>query len=93
VAPTDTVHKGFCRQDEEVFVMNADGTGVQQLTTVPGNDHWPPTWSPDGRQIVYTSDPVTCTHDGNLMTVDVATREVRPFLTPPCECLTAAWRQ
>jgi TolB protein len=26
------------------------------LTNIPGNDHWPPTWSPDGTRIAFTSD-------------------------------------
>jgi Tol biopolymer transport system component len=41
--------------DEEIFVMNADGTGVTQIThnDVADTD---PAWSPDGQQIVFASD-------------------------------------
>jgi Tol biopolymer transport system component len=38
----------------EIFVMNADGTGVTQLTDVPGDDGWP-AWSPDGTRIAFSS--------------------------------------
>ena len=40
--------------DYEVFVMNADGGGVRQLTN---NDDWDyePAWSPDGNQIAFVS--------------------------------------
>ena len=38
--------------DLEVFVMNADGTGVSQLTDNDVNDGWP-VWSPDGRRVVH----------------------------------------
>ena len=46
--PVDTPSQ--CR----IFVMNADGTGAQQLTTTPGE--WTETdfrWSPDGTQIAF----------------------------------------
>ena len=41
--------------DSEISVMNADGTGVRQLTD---NDNWDwdPRWSPNGKKIVFRSD-------------------------------------
>jgi hypothetical protein len=43
--------------DLEVYVMNADGSGVANLTRNPGTDEgWAyPTWSPDGGSIAYPS--------------------------------------
>jgi dipeptidyl aminopeptidase/acylaminoacyl peptidase len=43
------------RGSAEIFVMNADGSGVTQLThdRAVNDDH--PAWSPDGAQIVYAS--------------------------------------
>ncbi|MFQ5578226.1 MAG: TolB family protein, partial [Anaerolineae bacterium] len=36
----------------DIYVINADGTGLQQLTTAPGIDSVP-AWTPDGRQIAF----------------------------------------
>ena len=39
----------------DLFVINADGSGLVQLTSDPGGDG-KPAWSPDGERIVFTSD-------------------------------------
>jgi WD40 repeat protein len=41
--------------DYEICVMNADGTGVKQLTKNSAVDAYP-SWSPDGTQIAFTSN-------------------------------------
>lgn len=41
--------------NQDVYVMNADGTGLVNLTNDPGNDRFD-CWSPDGSQIVFSSD-------------------------------------
>src|SRR5205814_2334939 len=43
----------------EIYVMHADGSAPTRLTSSPGADVQP-TWSPDGRQIAFTSH-----RDGN----------------------------
>jgi TolB protein len=37
---------------EDVYVVNADGSGLRRLTNDPGAD-FDPSWSPDGRRIAY----------------------------------------
>ena len=39
-------------QDNQIYVMNADGSGQRRLTRRPGND-FAPAWSPDGRRIAF----------------------------------------
>jgi TolB protein len=41
--------------NEEIYVMNADGSNVRRLTNHPANDG-SPTWSPSGTQIAFRSD-------------------------------------
>src|SRR5437016_46216 len=41
--------------DADLYVMNADGTGVRQLTNSPGYDGGP-FFSPDGNWVIFRSD-------------------------------------
>jgi len=45
--------------NEEIYVMNSDGSGVTRLTNNLAWDRWP-AWSPDGARIAFDSD-----RDGN----------------------------
>ena len=38
--------------NREIYVMNADGTGVVRLTDNGAGD-WHPAWSPDGGRIAF----------------------------------------
>jgi len=37
----------------ELYVINADGTGLRQLTKIDGTDKLFPRWSPKGLRIVF----------------------------------------
>ncbi|HEX7049665.1 MAG TPA: LpqB family beta-propeller domain-containing protein [Longimicrobiales bacterium] len=44
----------------EIYVMNVDGSGLENLTNDPATDYYP-VWSPDGTKIAFVSD-----RDGNV---------------------------
>jgi Tol biopolymer transport system component len=46
------------RQVHQIFVANANGSGIRQLTNAPDNDADWPAWSPDGRTIAYFDNGV-----------------------------------
>ncbi len=63
--------------DFELYIMNADGTGVEQLTSDTFNN-FSPFWLPTGREVAFVSD-----RDGDLRIykIDVDTRTITGPLT------------
>ncbi len=66
--------------DPEIFVMNADGTGVRQLTH---NTTWDegPAWAPDGTKLAFSSGPSDSEVDIHTMNIDGT--DVRRLTTYP----------
>ena len=76
--------------NEDVYVMDADGSNPRRVTTTPGNDHWPPSWSSDSRRLVYSADGVPAS--GEVATVDLETLEVTLLTDDDAHDLLPAWR-
>ena len=72
---------------QEIFVMNADGTGVRRLTNDPAIDTTP-TWSPSGTTIAFTS-----TRGGRqqIYTMNVDGSGVEVLRIPDGEVDRATW--
>lgn len=60
--------------DAEIYVMDADGSDLRQLTHNDVDDH-SPDWAPDGRRIVYVHE--TGRFNDDLHIVDTVTGAVR----------------
>jgi Tol biopolymer transport system component/predicted Ser/Thr protein kinase len=67
--------------DGGLFVMSATGENVRRLTSFGGD----PAWSPDGREIVFSTEPVTRPYGrqgtSELWAVDVGSGKTRAVLT------------
>lgn len=50
---------------QDLYIMNADGSDIVQVTDDPGYDLWP-AWSPDGGQLAFASN-----HNGNNGNYDI----------------------
>jgi hypothetical protein len=53
----------------DLFLINADGTGLRQLTNTPGVDEIAPRWSPDGTRLVYEQEWMSA-YSGENVTYD-----------------------
>ncbi len=53
-----------------IFLVNIDGTGFQQLTFHPGNDN-SPAWAPDGKSIYFLSQRGNAKGSYNIWSIDL----------------------
>lgn len=79
--------QAYAEGQYHIYTANADGSGLRQLTH--GRfDHREPRWSPDGRDVVFSSD-----RGGSydIWSVDVATRDVSRWTSAPGEEFEPTW--
>jgi Tol biopolymer transport system component len=76
--------------NEDIWVMDADGTHARKVVTTDGNDHWMPTWSPDGRHLIYTADGTE--NEGEIARVDLTTGDVTVLTHNEAHDMMPSWR-
>ena len=71
--------------DQEIYVMNPDGSDQRNLTNDPGDD-FNPDWSPDGKRVAFASNRTGQTHiyvmDANGSNLRQLTTDVKGGLNP-----------
>jgi TolB protein len=50
-------------EDLDLFVINADGTGLRRLTRTPGRPELFPSWDPSGERLAYVRWPLSRSED------------------------------
>jgi TolB protein len=78
--------------ETEIFVMNADGSRLRQVTVNVYDDE-APAWSPDGRKIVFQRDldPVIGQNDYEIFTMKADGTRERQLTSSPGLDLEPAW--
>lgn len=82
-----------------IFVMNLDGSGVQQITQPTGTSHdVSPNYSPDGTHIVFASDRMSSDGSLDIFTMNADGSNIARIATgvtvggcPDVNCVTPAW--
>jgi len=64
--------------DNDIWTVNADGSGLRQLTDTPNRVEFWATWSSDGSEVIFQDNTT-----GKLKAIDVATGTERPVATSP----------
>jgi Tol biopolymer transport system component len=67
----------------QVWVMNADGSGQHQLTSDLTKKDQTPEWSPDGGRIAYTVDVSTTVAGGDIWVMDADGSDQHPITSGP----------
>src|SRR4051794_8112724 len=73
--------------NEDIYLVNADGTDAKNLTNNAAADN-APCWSPDGKRIVFASDRAG---KRDIWVMDAYGTNQKPLTTDPAEERTPQW--
>jgi Tol biopolymer transport system component len=72
---------------KKLYLMNADGSDLHQLTTGDSEEE-SPRWSPDGTRIAYAS---TVNHNTDIYVIDPSTKTITRLTNDPARDSSPAW--
>jgi Tol biopolymer transport system component len=75
---------------EDVYVVNADGSGLRRLTHDPGAD-FDPSWSPDGRRIAYRHEGGGGDSTAEIYVMNADGSQIRNLTRRPGQDHSPAW--
>jgi TolB protein len=83
----------FSRKDEtgfsQIYTVNSDGSGLKRVTKILNYHNESPSWSPDGKQIVFSSWHVPVRH---LYVVNSDGKNIHELIIPcPLDDMFPAW--
>jgi Tol biopolymer transport system component len=85
----DGTKLAFCdSQAHKTFVINSDGTGLQEIHSgdTAGNGGWSPRWSPDGSKIAFgTTSGIFVVNPDGTDVIQIVSEEDKGF------CLSPEW--
>ncbi len=78
----------------DIWLINPDGSGKERLTDLPDTFDYYPSWSPDGRFIVFASGTKHYPYQGtwSLKLVEVATKRVASLFASGARDVFPDWR-
>ena len=76
--------------DTEVFIVDPDTGDAFNVSRSPHSEDRYPCWSPDGKQVAFTSDR---NHSTNLYVVKADGNKVKRIVTSPAVCYMPSWQK